>query len=334
MTRRIQFELGGDHGLICCFLLRPQGAFEILDWNDAAEAFNSAQFPIWLHFNLCDTRALKWISANKRIPEEARELLLSSDPRIHMEVVEKGLMSVIGDLHYEFDTDPDALGAIRMYVDQSCLITGRRHSLKAIDRLRLDLIDGAYIETPIQLVVHLVENLTELFATVVEDRSDAVDDIEDLILKETFQEQRSELGRVRRLLARLHRQLRANRLALFRLLARLPSWCSDDKADLQQNVERLEGVVQDLELVQERARLLQEEIAGRLEEAVNRNLYVLSTVTTVFLPITLISGIFGMNVGGLPLTRDNFGFGWVIFAMVLTIGVTLLILQRQKFLAQ
>lgn len=182
--------------------------------------------------------------------------------------------------------------------------------------------------------MHLVENLTELFASVVEDRSDAVDDIEDLILKETFQEQRSELGRVRRLLARLHRQLRANRLALFRLLARLPSWCSDDKADLQQNVERLEGVVQDLELVQERARLLQEEIAGRLEEAVNRNLYVLSTVTTVFLPITLISGIFGMNVGGLPLTRDNFGFGWVIFAMVLTIGVTLLILQRQKFLAQ
>jgi zinc transporter len=187
------------------------------------------------------------------------------------------------------------------------------------------------IETPIQLVVHLVEHLTELFASVVEDRSDAVDDIEDLILKGTFQEQRSELGRVRRLLARLHRQVRANRLALFRLLARLPSWCSDDKADLQQNVERLEGVVQDLELVQERARLLQEEIAGRLEEAVNRNLYVLSTVTTVFLPITLISGIFGMNVGGLPWTQDNFGFGWVVFAMVSTIGVTLLMLQRQKF---
>jgi zinc transporter len=145
MTRRIQFELGGDHGLICCFLLRPQGAFGILDWNDAAEAFNAAQFPIWLHFNLCDTRALHWIAANKRIPEEARDLLLSSDPRIHMEVVESGLMSVIGDLHYEFDTDPDALGSIRMYVDQDCLITGRRHSLKAIDRLRLDLIDGASI---------------------------------------------------------------------------------------------------------------------------------------------------------------------------------------------
>ena len=331
MTRRIQFELGGDHGLICCFLLRPTGAFELLDWNDAAEAFNSAQFPIWLHFNLCDTRALKWIETNKRIPGKARDLLLSSDPRIHMEIVESGLMSVMGDLHYEFDTDPDALGSIRMYIDQSCLISGRRHSLMAINRLRLDLIDGAQVETPIQLVVHLVEHLTELFDSVVEDRSNAVDDIEELILKGTSQEQRSELGQVRRLLARLHRQVRANRLALFRLVARLPSWGSDNKADLQQNVERLDGVIQDLELVQERARLLQEEIAGRLEEAVNRNLYVLSTVTTVFLPITLISGIFGMNVGGLPWTQDKFGLGWVMFAMVSTIGVTLLFLKRQKF---
>lgn len=331
MARRVQFELGGDHGLICCFQLRQQGALELLDWNDAAEAFNSKQFPLWLHFNLCDARALKWLAANQRIPEEARELLLSPDPRIYMEVIENGLMGVLGDLHYEFDTDPDALGSIRMYVDQNCLITGRRHSLKAIDRLRLDLIDGECIETPIQLVVQLVERLTELFDAVVDDRSDAVDDIEDLILKGTFPEQRTELGRVRRLLARLHRQVRANRLALFRLMARLPSWCSDDKADFQQNVERLDGVVQDLELVQERARLLQEEIAGRLEEAVNRNLYVLSAVTTVFLPITLISGIFGMNVGGLPWTQDNFGFGWVTFAMLATLGVTLLILRRQKF---
>lgn len=96
--------------------------------------------------------------------------------------------------------------------------------------------------------------------------------------------------------------------------------------------ENLGSVVQDLELTQDRARLLQEEIASRLGEATNRNLYVLSIVTTVFLPITLITGIFGMNVGGLPWTEDTSGFWWVILNIVITVAVSLVVLQRGRFL--
>jgi zinc transporter len=54
----------------------------------------------------------------------------------------------------------------------------------------------------------------------------------------------------------------------------------------------------------------------------NSHLQVLSIVATVFLPATLIAGIFGMNVKGLPLTENGNGFLW---AMVLLIGATGLI---------
>jgi zinc transporter len=332
MSRRVQIELSDNRGLICGFQLDTQGASQFLTWNDALIALETAESPVWLHFNLSDIRARNWIAAADRLPPTARDALLATNARIHSEIAEPGLISLFGDLHYEFDTDPDKLGIIQLYVDQHCLITGRRHPLKAIDRLRQDLLNGLPIATPSALVVHLVEHVVELLSAVIADRGEALDDIEDLILKGRLPEQqRGELGRERRLLARLHRQVRANRQSLGYLTMHLPDWCSADEPRLKRNLERLDGVMQDLELVQERARLLQEEIAGRLEEAVNRNLYVLSIVTTVFLPTTLISGIFGMNVGGLPWLQDNFGFGWVTLLMGTTLAITLVILRRQRF---
>jgi CorA-like Mg2+ transporter protein len=66
-----------------------------------------------------------------------------------------------------------------------------------------------------------------------------------------------------------------------------------------------------LESIQERARLLQEEIASRAFEATNVNLYIFSLFTAIFLPLNLITGIFEMNVAGLPWLENPGGFLWV-----------------------
>jgi hypothetical protein len=78
--------------------------------------------------------------------------------------------------------------------------------------------------------------------------------------------------------------------------------------------------------------LVQEEIAGRLTEATNRNLFLLSIVTTTLLPITLITGIFGMNVGGLPWVKDPGGFWWVMGVIGVGVVVTLALLRRRRVL--
>jgi len=325
-------KFSDDRGLICGFLLSSQGGMKSLEWEAAVSALNQPDgSPVWLHFSLNDSRARHWIETCDRLPPSARALFLESEPRIQIESAGNGFMGVLGDLHYEFNADPDELGVLRLYVDQQCVISGRRQPLKAIDRLRRELLDGLSLDTPTHLVIHFVQHLTEMFSSVVADHGDRIDDIEDRILKAHFQSERGALGQIRRLLTRLHRQVRANRHALVNLMARLPHWCHEtDELLLRRNIERLDAVVQDLELVQERARLLQEEIAGQLEEAVNRNLYVLSIVTTLFLPITLISGIFGMNIGGLPWTEDPLGYGKVMLAMLAILAVTIAVLRRQR----
>ena len=105
-----------------------------------------------------------------------------------------------------------------------------------------------------------------------------------------------------------------------------------EAARLRHAIERLEALTHDLELIQDRARLLQDELASRVGEATSRNLYVLSIVTVIFLPLTLITGIFGMNLGGMPGVGTSDGFWWGMGLMVATTIVTLIVLRRRELI--
>ena len=76
-------------------------------------------------------------------------------------------------------------------------------------------------------------------------------------------------------------------------------------------------VLRDMQALQERIKLLQEEIAANVNEDNGRSLFVLTVVTVLALPINILAGLFGMNVGGIPLAEDRHGF-WVVVAIVLS----------------
>jgi zinc transporter len=315
-------------GLICAFELtplKPRGP-ELLAEHECS--------PVWLHFNLTDTRACQWIEQQADIPDAARELLLEPDARIRSIAVPDGFAVVLGDLHHDYRGDPEDFGVLRIHVDSRRIITARMHPLKSTDRLRHDLLRSEVEPgSPYDVFEHLLGCLAETLAAVVAALGNDTDDTEEEILAERYQHQGRTLGKMRRLLARLRRQIAANRAALGLIANRLPQPCSaEQRQALRAAIELFDGVAQDLELVQERARLLQEELAGRVGEATNRNLFLLSIVTTTLLPITLITGVFGMNVGGLPWVSDSGGFWWVVLLMVASVVTVLLILRRRSVL--
>lgn len=323
-------ELPDAGGLICGFRLRATEPAEALNAN--ASEWLSGGDPIWLHFNLADTRAQRWIAECPSLAPAARERLLSDDRHVGLHAVNSGIAGALSDVHFEFETDPEQVGELRVYVDEERIITGRLHPLKIVDQLRRELLAGETVPTPMMILIRHVEELAELLDTVSVAQGDTVDDIEDRLLKHRGTQDGSELGRIRRLIARLRRQVGAQRSALLQLANRPPRWCREEDVErLRRAAERIDGVAQDLEATQERSRLVQEEISNALNEATSRNLYVLSIITAIFLPITLVTGIFGMNVGGLPWLEHPHGFAWVMVAMALTALATLGVLHWKRF---
>jgi zinc transporter len=290
----------------------------------------SAATPLWLHFNLLDNRARHYIERCSWIHEEGRALLLSDDARIQAQVFERGFGVILGDLFYDFDADPESFASLRVYVDERLIVTCRRHRVRSVDRVRGGL--QAYRElTPFELFIRFSGEIATGFAEVTGDLADTIETAEDRVLAGRWQDQASELGGVRRVLVRLRRQRNGDRAALADLSQHLgDALDADARGELHELIERLDATGQDMDLVADRARLLQEEIASRLSEATNRNLYLLSIVTTALLPVTLVTGIFGMNVGGLPFTESQSGFWWVLLGMGATVVTTMVMLRRSR----
>ena len=108
------------------------------------------------------------------------------------------------------------------------------------------------------------------------------------------------------MLVRLQRLLAPEPAALFRLLNRPPAWLTErDLSELRHSAEELSAAVADCVALVERVRLLQEELTALLTERTNRTLFILTVVTVLALPLTIIPGLFGMNVAGIPFSEQS-----------------------------
>jgi zinc transporter len=149
-----------------------------------------------------------------------------------------------------------------------------------------------------------------------------VDDIEDRFLSSRGSASRAELGSLRRTLVRLQRLLAPEPAAFFRLLNRPPQWISDaDLQDLRQAAEEFAAAVGDAAALVERVKLLQEELVALVNEQTNHTLFVLTVVTVLAVPVNLVAGLFGMNVGGIPLSEHRHGFALIAGTLLALTGL-------------
>jgi zinc transporter len=171
-----------------------------------------------------------------------------------------------------------------------------------------------------------------VLVNIVRQSTTRVDFIEDKLLADRVSTSRRDLGSLRRTLVRLQRLLAPEPAALFRLLSRPPAWIDgEDLQDLRQAAEEFSAAVVDLGALVERVKLLQEELAAQINEQTNRTLFILTVVTVLALPINLIAGLFGMNVGGIPLAEHRHGFQMVVLPLLaLTLFLGYMALGRHR----
>ena len=178
------------------------------------------------------------------------------------------------------------------------------NALGAIARTLQSIDAGKRFPDAVALLEAIVEHFADAAAVLAQQLTETLDLIEDHVIDDAMRDEQRRLGPVRRTAVRLHRQLASLRVLFQR-------WSKPSEAELPSRVgvaagrlaQRLEGLDQEIVALQERARLLQDEIAAKLATETNRHLFVLSIATVFLLPPTLVAGIFGMNVSDLPFTK-------------------------------
>ena len=250
------------------------------------------------------------------LSDQFYESLRDGSRSTRVELDDDTLVAVVNDVHYDFAFEPSDISTLWLSVGQRLVVSARLQPLRSIDRLRDAVKRGARLNSSVELLVHLMHDQGDVLVHIVRETTTRVDGIEDSLLSGRLEKKRADLGSLRRLLVRLQRLLAPEPAALFRLLKKPPSWVLEgDLQDLHQSTEEFNVALSDMAALQERIKLLQEEIAGRVAETSNRTLFVLTVVTVLALPINIIAGLLGMNVGGIPLNEHPYGF-WIVVAII------------------
>jgi len=324
-NERLQY--GSDQsGLICGYLFTGRHAGKALHTNDVLQYLNRTQrlepsHFLWLHFNLANASTEKWLRENSQSPEEFYESLHQGSRSTRIEHADQHLIAVINDVLHDFTFDPSEIATLWLNVGRDIMISARRKPLKSVDHLRNAVNAGEIFLSPMELLTHLLRDQADVLTGIVRDATAKIDEVEDHLLAERLSRKRANLGELRRLLVRLQRLLAPEPAALFRLLQKPPGWMADsDVHELRQSTEEFSVVLSDMASLQERIKLLQEEIAAHVGEQNSRSLFVLTIVTVLALPINITTGLMGMNVGGIPWGHNDFGF-WIVVALVSLITV-------------
>jgi zinc transporter len=280
---------------------------------EIAQSIEDPELSIWLHLNLASSQVQRWLEKTSLVPDRVVEMIEGGVNLSRMERIEKlddCLVMVMNDFHQEFGEEHGdvSLGTLWAIITPKLMISLRNNPLRTTDKLRYDLRSGELNpSSAIELFHELLDLRTEQLRSLLVHLSEDMDVLEENLLKGKEFPEHESLGRIRIQCSRLRRQFSPELIALHRLLKRLPYWFSDEnKSRLTDDLDLLSYLVQDISSLYDRAKVLQDEQAAHVAEFNAKNLQVLSVMTVIFLPMTLISGIMGMNMEDLPGLKGSF----------------------------
>jgi zinc transporter len=318
-------------GLVWAFRIHADGTPEALPI-DKPIAINDDGW-LWLHFNLADARACALLPRFEDLPPEAAVALIAPDGGQQLHVDDTCVYGIFCDLIADLDGATTHFGYLHFAMTDKLLVSARRRAMSAAESTRQALDRGRKLHRVASLFELIVDHIADSIDKYADNLDEEMDDIEDELWQRAARDQRERLAKARKAAVHLHRQMQGL-LAMFQRVGHKLDTQPPPELRIKTNIltQRLENLDRDIIAMRERAHMLQEEVALKIAEDTNRSLYLLTIITTFFLPASLVAGIFGMNVKNLPFTEAGSGFFW---AMVILVGSSLAILvfmQRMRIL--
>jgi zinc transporter len=305
-------------------VLDGKGGCEALD-ADGVARWTAADGILWTHIAINDPGSGRWLTDSSGIEPAIVDTLLTAETRPRVFVTERGLLIVLRGVNLNPGEDPEDMVAVRVWVEKNRIVTVRRRKLLSVMDILASLQQGNGPMTAGAFVAVLTEYLANRIGMFVDGIEERMAETEDLVTTEATLDFSRRLSALRRQIAGVRRFLAPQRDALDRLYRQPGSLFSADEISyLRDEADRITRYLEDLDLARERAVVLREEYLGQVAQEQNSRMYVLSVVAAVFLPLTFVTGMLGMNVGGLPGVDSAWGFaGSVVVMVFVTVGLVL-----------
>ncbi len=312
-------EFNGNEadGLIFAFDLDGKGGGRALSWADLETRSSELARP-WLHLDLTDPRAQAWLRDQSGLEEAIVDALLDVDTRPRSVLHADGVLAILRGVNLNPGEEAEDMVAIRIWLEPGRIITTRRRMLQSVRALAEETRKGKGPTGSADFLIRLAWAIGDRIGPVVERLDEELEAAEARFGEGSVVAYGGQFSQMRRRAAQFRRYLGPQRDAMQSLSRNHGGLLSSEQAfELREEGDRVTRYLEDLDLVRERAMVAQEDLLGRLAQQQNERMYILSVVAAIFLPLSFLTGLFGMNVAGLPGTEDPFAF---VLTMVLMLA--------------
>lgn len=318
-----------ESAFVTAYRLDGAGGGQTLDDAELRRVWNGDESALWMHLDFRHDDVIDYLRSLANLDEAVIDALLEPDTRPRVARFGRGVVTTLRGINFNPGAAPDDLISLRVWMTPKRLITLRRRPLHAVNvvRERIDSGEGA-LSVP-DLVAWLAETLVDQVGDVTHQLEERMAELEDAQLAARNNLDADDLTRLRRPLINLRRFMGPQRDCLVQL-SQGPLWLDEDsKVSIRESANQLSRYVEDFHAMQERALILQEQLWSEHNEQLNKRMYMLAIITTVFLPLSFLTGLLGINVGGIPGAESPYGF-LVFVGITLAVGVLVMALLKRK----
>ncbi len=320
-----------ENGLINAVLLDGKGGGKLLDWS-GVRGWTADQGALWVHLDFTTEGAQQWLVKDSGFDPLVSEALIADETRPRCAPVADGLLISLRGVNSNPGADPEDMVSIRLFCTEQRVVSTRRRRLLTIQDLVEAFERGEGPCTTGELTAMLADRLIERMTGVITALDERIDELEEKIIEEAGQQTRGELLELRREVIMLRRYLAPQREAMNRLQMEKVAWLSEhDRLQVREAFDKITRYVEDLDSARDRAGVANEELTSRLAEQMNARMYVLSLIAGLFLPLGFLTGLLGINVGGIPLAESPWGFFEVVVFLLVLVLIQIVVFRRKKW---
>ena len=286
----------------------------------------------WVHLEANGHATKKWLEKEVNYLDHLIiDALIAEETRPRVMEFEGGLLIILRGVNLNQNSEPDDMVSIRMWIDKGRIITVQRRNMKAVFDIREQIDSGKLIKNSGEFLYNLLYQILTVTSPFLYALSERLDVLEEKIMTTHDVTFREEILQIRTQSTAFKRYLAPQREAIAKLRICDHDWIDDwAKRHFQEHLDHVTLMVEEVEEARDRSQILHDELFHGLSEKLNKSMYSLSLVASIFIPLTFFTSIFSVNIGGLPGLERNDAFMWMMIAMVAMILLQVVFFKKKK----
>ncbi len=308
------------------------GSAKALEQNDIVRSFNSNK-PAWVHLdaNHPDTKKM----LEKEFPEMqplVLQALLEDETRPRITEIDDGILLILRGANLNHNSQPEDMVSIRLWADKRGIISLRKRKLRAIGDIEDSTKAGLGPKSTSEFICLLIDRLFKRMEPVLASLDERTDNIEENIIENPKTQHREEIIDIRRKAIIFRRYMSPQRDAITNLRIADLSWMDELAIKrLSESINHVTRFIEDLDAIRERAQIVKDELSNILADRLNRNMYLLSVIAAIFLPLGFLTGLLGVNIGGIPGVNNSYAFGFFCGILFVIVMIQIYIFKKNKW---